>query len=89
MRRTPAFDAAFQDYSEHSHVVQARQQMLLDIVLERDRFAKAHKLLTYAKRARCRISRDTHDLHDSLIVHPRIMVLPIVRPLIICPTFPT
>ena len=80
MRRTPAFDAAFQDYSEHSHVVQARQQML---------FAKAHKLLTYAKRARCRISRDTHDLHDPLIVHPRIMVLPIVRPLIICPTFPT
>ena len=65
MHQTPSFNTAYEDYLAHSQLVEARQQLLLDIVLERDKVAKSKKLLTYAKRNRCRISRNTQDNPDS------------------------
>ena len=61
MHRAPSFDTAFEDYLDRFQLIQARQKLLLDTVLERDSVAKSKTLLTYAKRTRCRISRDSQD----------------------------
>ena len=78
--RSYTFDTAFEAYLHHQQRVQDRQQMMLDILIARDTYARKHKLLTYApKTKRVPFSQEPVDQHEHILptsqveylVHPR------------------
>ena len=80
MYRSQTFDYAFQAYLAHQKRVQDRQQMMLDIIIARNAYARKHTLSTHApKSKRVPFSQETveqteHILFDSQVeylVHPR------------------
>lgn len=44
------YNSAFAEYCTHSNLVYARQTMMLNIILDREAFARENKLLTFALR---------------------------------------
>ena len=79
LHQTVAYTQAFKWYIEHSECVYTRQNMMLDILLARDQFAQAHKLLTYSPKAKrvpfsqapgCSNSLPSQDLSPEYLIHP-------------------
>ena len=78
MHQTPSFNTAYEDYLAHSQLVEARQQLLLDIVLERDKVAKSKKLLNMPNE----IGAAFPVTHRIIQIH-HLVLSPIMTPLVL------